>query len=96
MGDKSGAIKAHEQEMKVLKPLGDLSEIGTCANMLGHAYAAAGKHKSAVKSLEQAMAVGKEIGDATIQMEASHLLSDLYNRLGEADKALRFFLKKFT
>jgi tetratricopeptide (TPR) repeat protein len=76
--------------MKVLKPLGDLSEIGTCANSLGNAYAAAGKHKSAVKSLEQALAVGKQIGDANIQMEASHQLSDLYHRLGDADKALRY------
>ena len=83
LGDYKGAIKFHQQSLRIAKEIGNKGLEGAAYGNLGNAYYSLGDSKKAIDSYQQSLSVVKEIGD---KWKVYANLGGTYTRLGDYEK----------
>ena len=83
LGDYKGAIKFHQQSLRIAKEIGNKGLEGAAYGNLGNAYYSLGDSKKAIESYQQSLSVVKEIGD---KWKVYANLGGTYTRLGDYEK----------
>ncbi len=91
LGDAHKAIEFYEQQLGIVREIGDRRGEGAALGNLGLAYAALGDARKAIEFYEQALAIDREIGDRRGEGADLGNLGNAYADLGEAHKAIEFY-----
>ncbi|MFH0982660.1 MAG: tetratricopeptide repeat protein, partial [Planctomycetota bacterium] len=91
VGDARKAIEFYEQQLVIVREIGDRRGEGAALGNLGTAYAALGDARKAIEFYEQQLVIVREIGDRRGEGAALGNLGTAHADLGDARKAIEFY-----
>jgi len=91
LGQAERAIGFYEQQLVIVREIGDRRGEGNTLGNLGSAYAELGQAERAIGFCEQALAIARAIGDRRVEGAALGSLGLAYAALGQAERAIGFY-----
>ncbi|WKZ48683.1 MAG: tetratricopeptide repeat protein [Anaerolineales bacterium] len=96
LGDARKAIEFYEQQLVIVREIGNRRGEGNALNNLGLAYAALGDARKAIEFYEQQLVIVREIGNRRGEGNALNNLGLAYAALGDARKAIEFYEQRMV
>ena len=91
LGQAERAIGFYEQQLVIVREIGDRRGEGNALGNLGNAYADLGQAERAIGFYEQQLVIVREIGDRRSEGSALGNLGTAYAALGKAERAIGFY-----
>ena len=85
------AIEFYEQQLVIVREIGNRRGEGNALGNLGAAYAELGEVRKAIEFFEQRIVIAREIGDLRSEGTALSNIANEYSNLGDYDKSIDYY-----
>ncbi len=96
LGETRRAIEFHQQDLAIMREIGNRHGEGNSLGNLGSAHALLGETRRAIEFYQQALAILREIGDRRSEGNALGNLGSVHFLLGKTRRAMEFYQQALT